>query len=218
MIEVLPPRSNLPEESAIFIAEFLHRSRNEYARAISFASLVAKQACHTETREALEAVAAHLNCSVEIHRSLRPPTNDDAVDLSENLSQLCRALAKSFDMERRRVTLTVQVEPRMWVRARQCWRVCLIAYELITNSYRHAFPQGAGRICVRALSNSGRLVCSVIDDGSASTGSEPGLGTHLVDALAEALDGRLERRFSEEGSTVTISFSAAPIERVALNA
>jgi hypothetical protein len=53
----------------------------------------------------------------------------------------------------------------------------------------------------------GRVVCDVSDDGRGPKAQRPGLGTQLVDALADELDGFVERRFTQFGSTVTVSFS-----------
>jgi two-component sensor histidine kinase len=56
----------------------------------------------------------------------------------------------------------------------------------------------------------------VCNNGPVMSTLRPGLGTCLVDALAAELDGRIERRFGENGAMISLSFPAGsyqPSER-----
>ena len=66
----------------------------------------------------------------------------------------------------------------------------------------------AWRIFVSVAANAGQVVCRVSDNGAATAAFGPGLGTRLVDALAVELDGHVERRFGDEGATITLMFPA----------
>src|SRR5579863_1804782 len=100
MIQTLPFTGETGGETFLHVAELIHRIRNEYARAISFASLIASRTSSHETRTALSEMINHLHSVAETHRILCPPLAEGTVDLGEKLTQLCRALAKSAEIER----------------------------------------------------------------------------------------------------------------------
>jgi len=69
-------------------------------------------------------------------------------------------------------------------------------------------PSGRGEIFISVAANGGQVVCRVSDNGSTGTILTPGLGTRVVDTLAAELDGQVDRRFSQNGATITLSFPA----------
>lgn len=164
----------------LLVAEVLHRVANDYTRTVSFASLMASKASTDEARSALNEVANHLQIIAKTHKILRP--------LSENHLLL---------------TLDRPVVLSSW----RCWHANLLIAELINNACRHAFDPRRGRIAIMISESDGRVVCDVSDDGRGPKAQRPGLGTQLVDALADELDGFVERRFTQFGSTVSVSFS-----------
>jgi len=194
------------DESFLHVTELLHRTHNEYARAISFASMVAASSSNQETKAALAEVISNLDTIAEAHLVLRPPLVEGLVDFADNLTRLCGATATSFEMKRRGITLLLVVAEPVFLDAARCWRANLIVFELVYNAFRHAFGPRAGCIAVTVATASERISCQVRDDGSSASTFESGLGTHLVDALAAELDGFVERQFSEWGTTVTLSF------------
>jgi two-component sensor histidine kinase len=84
----------------------------------------------------------------------------------------------------------------------------LIIFELISNACRHAFGDHGGRISVAVTTTRDQIICRVSDDGRPASTFERGLGTSLVDALAAALDGFVERQFTDAGTSVAVSFPA----------
>jgi two-component sensor histidine kinase len=212
MMETLPFASETNGESLLHIAELIHRIRNEYTRAISLASLMASRASCQETKGVLCEMINHLHSLAEAHGVLRPPLEEGAVDLSEKLALLCRALARSTEFERRGITLLLSFEGPVLISTGRSWRAGLIVSELINNACRHAFGSRTGHISVTVATTCERILCIVSDDGSSTSKIEPGLGTRLVDALAVELNGFVERRFSEHGSTVTLSLPKEAVD------
>ena len=193
------------EQSFLHVAELLHRVRNEYARVISFTFNLAARTSNPETKSALDEVINHLYRTAETHRVLRPPREEGPADLTETITQLCHAMSAS-EAAHRRINLVLAAEEPVQVDAVRCWGASLIVAELINNACRHAFSAHAGCIAVTVSSTSERVRCEVSDDGSGTSSFNPGLGTHLVDALATELGGSVERRFTDCGTTVTLSF------------
>jgi two-component sensor histidine kinase len=91
--------------------------------------------------------------------------------------------------------------------------VALIASELLTNAIKHGRPaQGPGRIVLVLRRRGLEAELTVCDDGP---GCDPQvtrgrLGTQLVSALAQQLDGRLERSDQRPGCRVELRFGSDP--------
>ena len=66
----------------LYVAELLHRVSNEYASAISLASVMASRAPSPEVRSALKTVIEHLVQLATAHRVLLPPVVDEASTLA----------------------------------------------------------------------------------------------------------------------------------------
>ncbi len=200
----LPPSGGEP---LLYVAELLHRVSNEYASAISLASVMASRASSPEARSALKTVIEHLVQLASAHRALLPPVVDGTVDLGDYRARLCQAKAAA-ELERRGTTLRLVVVSSLALDHACCWRVGLVVSELITNAARHGLPSGRGEILVSVAANAAQVVCRVSDNGAATAAFRPGLGTRLVDALAAELDGHVERRFGCDGPTITLMFPA----------
>ena len=97
----------------------------------------------------------------------------------------------------------------------------LIVNELVTNAFKHAFPDGArGEIVVSCRERAGGVLrLEVADDGLGFEGelarAEAGsLGLSLVTTLAEQLRGRL-LRVGRAGSVLRVEFPQHALEEVA---
>lgn len=195
-----------PRPELLHVAELLHRVGNDYTRAVSFASLMASKASTDEARWALSEVANQLHIAAETHKILRPPSVDELVDFTDAVARLCRAVADDGELRHRKINLFLTFDRPIALSSWRCWHANLIIAELINNACRHAFDARPGRIAIIISESDGRVVCNVRDDGRGPKAPTLGLGTQLVDALAAELDGFVERRFTQSGSTVTLSF------------
>ena len=205
MLHGTPTAPASSAEPLLYLTELLHRVGNEYASAISLASVMASRASSPEAKSALETVIEHLVQLASAHRVLLPPVVDGTADLGDYVTRLCQAKVAA-ELERRGTTLRLAVVSSVALDHVRCWRVGLIVSELITNAARHGLPPGRGEIFVSVAANAAQVVCRVSDNGAATAAFRPGLGTRLVDALAAELDGYVERRFGEDGATITLTF------------
>jgi two-component sensor histidine kinase len=208
MTSPLQPSKGASDPSSLLVAEFLHRTRNDYARIISFASLVSAKSCDQGTKMALREITDRLHNAAETQRLLSPPMWEGTSEFTETLTRLCGVISGSFEMERRGISLLLTVSELVFLEVGKSWRACLTIFELISNASRHAFGDHGGRISVAVTTACGQIICRVSDDGRPVSTFERGLGTNLVDALATALGGIVERQFADSGAVVTLSFPA----------
>jgi two-component sensor histidine kinase len=195
-----------PPWGLLHIAELLHRVGNDYTRTVSFASLMASKASTEEARSALNQVANHLQIMAMTHKILRPPSVDEPVDFTDAVARLCRAIGEASQLRHREINLLLTFDRPILLSSWRCWHANLIIAEVINNACRHAFGSRSGRIAIKISESHGRVICVVGDDGRGTKMPPPSLGTQLVDALAAELNGLVLRRFTQSGSTVTLSF------------
>jgi two-component system, chemotaxis family, sensor kinase Cph1 len=199
-----------PDNEMLYVRELLHRISNEYTNIISFARSVADGSSSVEAKAAANKITQRLHVLAEAHRALCPPSGDEPIDLADNLSGLCRAMTSAW-LTPEGIKLQLAVPGPILVRGKICWRACLIVSELIRNASIHASFSDHGCIVVSIDVVSGRVVCQVSDDGEPTISSVPGMGTRLVDALANELQGSVKRRFGKSGARVLLSFPMEPM-------
>jgi len=198
------------DHALLYVAEFQHRINNEYAKAISFVSRLLMLSSAPEAKTALLEVIDHLHASAKIHHTLRPPLPGELVDFTAHMGELCEAFA-STGLKQQGINLYVTISGSAVIDAARSWRASLIIEELMTNSVRHACSAGGGHIRVAIGTDGGNVACEISDDGMASAAIvRPGVGTHLVDALTDELQGHISRSYTKSGAVVRLCFPIKP--------
>jgi two-component sensor histidine kinase len=201
-----PKSRALPiDRSMLYVAEFLHRVQNEYTTAISLASAMAVRSVNPEAKAVLAQIIDHLLASAKAHRLLLPRSPSGLVDFTSEVARLCR-VAVSSALDQRGITLHLKIPEPILLDSLKSWRANLILSELITNASRHAFESRGDRISVAVTVVCGQVVCTVGDNGSSVRAPRSGLGTQLVNAIVEDLQGSIQRCYSESGTIITLSF------------
>ena len=197
------PRSN----EYLLVREITHRINNEFASVIGFVSVLNAGSSSAEVKAVLAQVAGLLHKYSGAHRALEMPTYSTVVDASCYLRALCQSI-RIAKLDYRDIEL-VLVEYPLRMHSERCWKLGMIASELITNSARHAFHDRGGIIRI-TLSESGSFArCCVTDNGSSRLPPTSGDGLKIVEALAKELGGTIVHRFGAEGAVSVLLF---PIE------
>ncbi len=199
-------------ERAVLRRELQHRVRNNLYVVTSLLGLQAGRIGDRAARAALLAAQHRVEAMGLAYGLLQAAPDIAHIDAGEHLAALCRALigrdkaggvTLALDLEPVRITLEVGVP------------LGLIVSELVSNSLRHAFPDGGGTIALRVGRVGDWVVLEVADDGrgmAAAGGTRPparsgGLGLTLIEALALQLQGELAWPASERGVRCRITFA-----------
>ena len=146
-----------------------------------------------------------------IHEKLYQSDNITNIDFPEYVKTLVRHVYTSYgsSLEQIRLTLTIA---RLNFDIDTAIPCGLIINELVSNSLKHAFPDGVGTLAIDMRAQSEGAYVLVIGDNGIGMPDEldleriDSLGLQLVKGLVEdQLDGELERH-SEQGTTWTIRF------------
>jgi two-component sensor histidine kinase len=148
--------------------------------------------------------------TVQRHLAL---SDSKGVALRFYFSQLCESLAASMIADPAVLSIAVDVDESL-VDADKSVSLGLIVTELIINAVKHAFPeQKRGKIVVSYRSSGREWTLTVKDDGQGMPTGLPkakaGLGTGIVEALANHLHARVEVSDAAPGTAVTVSSPGA---------
>ncbi|SDO45325.1 Two-component sensor histidine kinase, contains HisKA and HATPase domains [Filomicrobium insigne] len=193
------------KENALLLDEMSHRIKNKFAMIVSVIGLQLKSS-PLEARPALEAVARRVHALAALHSHLQGSRHRGLVNMQDYLLDLCNSLRDSVG-HLRKVSLSVTSDPMM-LPPREATSVGLIVNELVMNCYKYAFPENRqGNVSVRLSTDNASAVISVADNGIGCTESASGgMGTRLVSLLATQLNGTSERKVTECGCIVTVTF------------
>jgi two-component sensor histidine kinase len=189
----------------LLLREITHRVNNEFASAIQVVSVAAARSGDHNVKAALGGVMEQLLNYARVHHALQMPANNDCIDASAYLRELCGSISRS-KLQSRNIEL-VLVERPFQISSERCWLMGMIVSELITNAVRHAFDQHGGTIRLECWTSGGFVECRVSDNGSASTADvRPGRGLRIIEALAQALGADFQFDVGEDGGEAALTF------------
>lgn len=194
----------------LLMREVDHRVKNSLMMTASLLRLQERRFTDPEVREAFESTRLRLNSIGLVHEALYSGSSLEEVELGGYLRGLVDELGRALGAEARGVVIDVEAEP-LRLAAQQITPVGLIVAEVVTNAFKHAFGRdGSGTIFVRARhSNLDEMEIEIRDDGSGYATLAPegpgGLGSRLIDALSEQLNGTLSLA-NEGGAAFRLTF------------
>jgi two-component sensor histidine kinase/tetratricopeptide (TPR) repeat protein len=205
-------RSSLREKD-VLLKEVHHRVKNNLQVVSSLLSLQSNTVNNEQTIELLRESQDRIRAMALVHERLYRSNDFAGIDVNGYLSDLVENLRTSYRTER--LEVTVESDP-VFVSLDSAIPLGLIVSELVTNAFKHGFPDrgsGAVRVSVRST---GKDECTLVvqDNG---TGMPPGfaventssLGLHLVQILVEQIEGRLVATNSN-GAHFAITFPITP--------
>jgi two-component sensor histidine kinase len=133
------------------------------------------------------------------------------VELRSYFKKLCESIGDSMIRDHDQLVLDVKADDST-SEAEVSVSLGLIVTELVINCVKHAFPDGRrGRIEVGYSAHGPNWTLSVADNGVGmpkdKASSMPGLGTSIVEALANQLSARVQVADAHPGTIVSVAHS-----------
>jgi two-component sensor histidine kinase len=199
-------------EKDVLLKEVHHRVKNNMQVISSLLNLQAGQEQDKRVLNALQDAQDRVAAMALVHENLYRSDSLAEIDLRSYLDGLLHTVARSYSGSGRQVTLGVLVEPGLVLHLEQAVPCGLVLNEIISNAFKHAFPDGrSGRIEVRARRLGDRgLEIQVSDDGvGLPDGFDPSsdgyLGMMLIQSLVKMqLKGRL-KMVADSGCCITFT-------------
>jgi len=193
-------------EKDLLLRELSHRSRNNFALAVSLLSLQARTLSEPTARAALEAAAARIRVIAEAQVHLHPASGQGHIEIDRYLEDLCRSLGDAL-RDVRPVAVRVLAQPII-LPADRAVPIGLIVNELVTNAFKYAFPAARqGTVTVRMEQRAPTELSLEVSDNGIGCPDEAteGLGSNLVRLLVQQLGGTLRREQTNPGCRVSVS-------------
>ncbi len=200
-------KDDLLREKAILLQEVQHRVANSLQIIASVILQSARKSQSEETRTHLTDAHSRVMSVAALQQQLAVSRLGE-VALKPYLDQLCISVGASMIRDHDQLSLHVDCDDST-VGADISVSLGLIVTELVINSLKHAFPGGrTGRITVSYHAHGPNWTLAVADDGvgmpTDAESQTPGLGTSIVEALANQLSARVQIVGGHPGTTVSV--------------
>lgn len=201
------------EEKNILLKEMTHRVKNDLQRLSAIISLQTRGASD-ETKDALKMVISRITTIAKLHEKLEIKNSNVIVKSNELLQDLVNCLLASTASSSIQVILESEDHS---LDVNQAGIVGLLTNELLTNSFKHAFPNDReGKITISFTRKHENYQMVISDTGigymSNATKNEKsngGLGQKLMNSLILQIQGNMQiSSVPNEGTKISISFPA----------
>ncbi len=190
-------RNSLREKEGL-LKEIHHRVKNNLQVITSLLRLEAGRSAEPATKGVLQDMQGRIRSMALLHETLYRSADFARVDMADYLRQLATQLHRAQNTRPGAVRLQLDLTP-VTLEAEQAIPCGLIVNELLTNSLKHAFPDGTTgeiRIALRTLAD-GRVRLEVGDSGAGLPADvderkQRSLGLQLVSDLVRQVEGTLE--------------------------
>jgi PAS domain S-box-containing protein len=196
---------------AALLKEVHHRVKNNLQVVSSLLNLQAEGLPDEGWIRALSETQRRVEAMAMIHERLQSLDHTDRLDFREYVAALARELFYAYGVDTSRVSLQLDLGA-LELPLHQAVPCGLVLNELLTNSVKHAFPEGrSGRILVALRCDDGdRVTLLVADDGAGmpegfDLNKSRSLGLKIVDILARQLGGTLHVE-KEMGTSFALAF------------
>jgi PAS domain S-box-containing protein len=184
------------DDKNTLLKELYHRVKNNLQLINSLFNLQVRALPEGDARAALLEAAGRVRAMALVHERLYQSRTLSSISLDDYVGQLCDQLANAASAPQRGIAMRVEVAP-LEIGLDAAVPLGLLLNELVSNSLKHAFPEGRqGSIVVSIGREEGGMVrLTVADDGvglpeGIDQTSSQTLGLKLVAALSDQLRGK----------------------------
>jgi len=183
------------KEKEVLIQEINHRVKNNMQIISSLLSLQANHTSSDEAAEILKESRGRVKSMAMIHEKLYHSSNLSRLNMAEYLNNLVGDILRSYSSVSSKVSSNVDVDD-IYLNINTALPMGLMVNELVSNSIKHAFPEGEGNINIKLEYDGEKYILTVSDNGIGLPGDvdpfeSSSLGLKLVNSLSIQLEGDL---------------------------
>jgi PAS domain S-box-containing protein len=208
--DVVRQRTAALEQRDLLLREVYHRVKNNLQTVDALLLIQARRLSDEEARQGLIGLRGRIYALGLVHQQLMSSENLKTFDIAPFLNELSANILESIDKDG--VTLSVEA-CALDVGLDFAIPLGLLVTELVTNSLKHAFPEGGGHILVSLTREpDGQVLLAIADNGrgtDVAPTASAGSGAGIVKGLVAQLDGSM--RVVSDGGLRTEIRTAAPL-------
>ena len=183
------------KEKEVLIQEINHRVKNNMQIISSLLSLQANHTSSDEAAEILKESRGRVKSMAMIHEKLYHSSNLSRLNMAEYLNNLVGDILRSYSSVSSKVSSNVDVDD-IYLNINTALPMGLMVNELVSNSIKHAFPEGEGNINIKLEYDGEKYILTVSDNGiglpeDVDPFESSSLGLKLVNSLSIQLEGDL---------------------------
>jgi two-component system, sensor histidine kinase LadS len=189
------------DEKELLLKELNHRVKNNMQTIVSLIRLQSDEIKDERLKDILLTIQNRINAMSHLHELLYKQENIAYVDVYEYLENLIEEVKDSYD-----TYIDIHLDIKTKLKMEQSIYCGLIINELVTNSFKYAFPNKEGNIFISLEKENEMIKLIVKDDGIGydEKNTNISLGLTLVNTLAvNQLKGNMNIS-SKEGVITTI--------------
>lgn len=193
--------------------EVNHRVKNNLQIVTSLLTLQADRVADDYARDALGQARARIAALGLIHRVLYERDTHNAlgtVNMALLMDELCPQL-RAANRRQHNIDLKCESDP-FEVTVDQAVPLTLLIVEVVTNAFRHAYPDNRdGSIKIDMSEAAGKVTLSIVDDGAGYSLADPTgkMGFELINAFATQLGAQLDMSSDAAGTRVNLRYALA---------
>lgn len=196
-------------EKEILLKEIHHRVKNNLQVASSMLYLQANKAGDEDLREVLLNSRDRIKSMALIHETLYQSEDLSRVDFTQYIQTLVMHVFRTYKNRSKKTISKINIED-ITLNIEAAIPCGLIINELVSNSFKYAFPEKDGEIGVTMGKEGDQFVLTVSDNGigfpeDTDFRKSKSLGLQLVTSLVKQLDGTIELH-RNHGTKFTIIF------------
>lgn len=207
--------TELLQQKETLLQEMQHRVANSLQIIASILLLKARTVESEETRLHLRDAHDRVMSVATVQQQLQGSAHGEAIELGPYLTRLCESLAASMIGDSRSISVKVEADSGTAVSG-DAVSIGLMTTELVINALKHAFPGGGsgdGKVLIRYQVDEASWRLTVSDNGAGlrqqgGRRGHTGLGTTIVEALAQQLKAEVEITSPSPGMSVSIVHTA----------
>ncbi|OSJ32118.1 histidine kinase [Bradyrhizobium japonicum] len=179
------------DHQAMLTREMSHRVKNSLASVVGLLRVQGRNADSEDVRNALKDAASRITTIAQVHDHLWRSTRIGFVDIADFAGELCRKLQETIAHK-----VSCAFDPLM-ISADKAIPLGLLINEIVTNSAKHAYPEGAGEIRISGERRGSELHVRVSDQGIGLPTDfdidqpRASLGFKVIKSLIAQLEGRI---------------------------
>ena len=198
------------KEKEFLLKEIHHRVKNNLGIVSSLLDLQSNQLKDQNAIDAIQESQNRVYSMSMIHQKLYMGKNLAAIEMKDYFIQLSKHILDSYGVKDQ-VSLEYKMD-KLELDVDTAIPLGLIVNELLTNSFKYAFPDNrSGKIKIGLEIKKDHMVLLKIEDdgiGRKENGRQKasGFGTQLINLLTQQLDGEIKRN-EKDGTSVIIEFN-----------
>lgn len=200
---------SLKEKDQI-IQEIHHRVKNNLQIISSLLNLQSAVSQNKNINEVIAECRNRIQSIALVHEMLYRSSNLKKVNVSQYIQRLCENISASFKRDDSEIEIIYEISHDQFLETDQIIPVGLIINEILTNSFKHAFPLNKGIIKINYTGNSSGNLFEIADNGVGLKKENEnkivgGLGFQLIEMLCDQLDGEMNF-ISDKGCKFVLQF------------